>query len=117
MIPPSRVLRVFACTTPVDLRAGFDTLRGHVRSYLGEDPLSGDCFLFVNRSRSSAKVLFWDGTGLCILFKRLERGRFSALCSASSSSSLQMTAAELALFLQGANLAGKLPLSPKELVF
>lgn len=64
---------------PADLRAGFDGLAALVTSRLGRDPLSGHLFLFVNRNRTRAKVLVWDGTGLCIYAKRLEHGRFASL--------------------------------------
>jgi integrase len=57
---------VWAHPEPADLRAGFDGLAALVTSRLGRDPLSGHLFLFVNRNRTRAKVLVWDGTGLCI---------------------------------------------------
>lgn len=79
MIGSTRNLRVFAYAQPADLRKGFDGLFGIVTSELSRDPLDGDCFLFVNRARSRAKVLLWDGTGLCIYMKRLEHGRFACL--------------------------------------
>jgi transposase len=49
-----------------------------VKSVLGRDPLDGDLFLFVAKNRRQAKVIYWDGTGLCIFAKRLEQGRFGA---------------------------------------
>ena len=68
------------------LRKGFiqrsctnDGLYGLVVDGLDENPLSGDLFLFVNRNRNRAKILLWDGTGLCIFQKRLEQGRFAKL--------------------------------------
>jgi transposase len=78
MIGSTRSLRVWAYPAPADLRKGFDGLSGLV-TRLGQDPLAGDCFLFVNRLRTRAKVLLWDGTGLCVYHKRLEQGRFAAL--------------------------------------
>jgi transposase len=75
----TRAVRVFAYPAPVDLRRGYDGLYGLVQSGLGRDPLSGDVFLFCNRRRRGCKVLFWDGTGLCIFMKRLERGTFASL--------------------------------------
>ena len=59
-------VRAFACGSPVDMRKGFDGLFALVRRELRRDPLSGDLFLFVNKTRKRAKVLLWDGTGLCI---------------------------------------------------
>jgi transposase len=114
MIGSTRAVRVWARNGPTDLRKGFDGLVGLVTRELGADPLSGDCFLFVNRNRSSAKVMMWDGTGLCIYAKRLAEGRFARLWDAPGSASLALTTTELSLFLEGADLRGKLPLSPTE---
>lgn len=115
MIGTTRAVRVWARARPTDLRKGFDGLCGLVLRELGSAPLSGDCFLFVNRSRRSAKVLHWDGTGLCIYAKRLARGRFARLWDRETEGPLSLTQAELALFLEGAVLAGKMPLSPQEI--
>ena len=102
MIGTTRSIRVFARARPTDLRKGFDSLYGLVRTELGQDPLRGDLFLFVNRRRSSAKVLHWDGTGLCIYAKRLSKGRFSALWGdAVAGDAVKLTRAELTLFLEG----------------
>jgi transposase len=73
----SRRVRVFAYTRPVDMRKQYDGLYALVVAELKADPLSGDLFLFTNRRPKRAKVLLWDGTGLCIYQKQLERGRFA----------------------------------------
>ena len=78
-------MRVYAPTAPTDLRKGYDGLSAIVRESLGRDPTSGDLFLFVSRNRIRAKVLLWDGTGLCVFAKRLEQGRFAALWERSPS--------------------------------
>lgn len=117
MIGSTRSVRVFAYTEPVDMRKGFDGLYGLVANVLGRDPLSGDVFLFVSRNRKRAKALLWDGTGLCLYAKRLERGQFARLWGDEETSQLQLTMAELALFLEGSNLVGKVPVSPRELCF
>jgi transposase len=62
----SRRVRVFAYTRPVDMRKQYDGLYALVVAELKADPLSGDLFLFTNRRRTRAKVLLWDGTGLCL---------------------------------------------------
>lgn len=116
MIGSTRSVRVWARGVPTDLRKGFDGLYGLVAQEIRLDPLGGDCFLFVNRNRTSAKVLVWDGTGLCIYAKRLARGRFAALWEKPGAAVLAMTTTELALFLEGADLKGRLPLSPSEYV-
>lgn len=117
MIGSTRKVRVWAYPAPVDLRRGFDGLYGLTANQLGLDPLCGDCFLFCNRKRTRAKVLFWDGTGLCIYMKRLERGRFADLWSRAPGpgGSLQLTVSELALFLEGSTLLGKMRLSPVDI--
>lgn len=112
----TRAVRVWAWPAPVDLRLGFDGLFGLVRQRLDKDPLSGDLFLFANRRRTGCKVLFWDGTGLCLFVKRLERGRFAALWRAEPHRPIALTASELALFVEGSALVGKTALSPAAIV-
>ena len=107
----SRAVRVYAYPEPVDLRKGYDGLFGLVKTGLGRDPLSGELFLFVNKRRKGCKVLVWDGTGLCIFQKRLERGRFASLFR-DDGRSVQLTASELALFIEGCELVGRRTLSP-----
>ena len=107
MIGSSRSVRVFAYTLPVDMRKGMDGLHGLVVTLLERDPLSGDMYLFVSRDRKRAKVLLWDGTGLCLYAKRLERGRFAKLWAGESSASLDLTMAELQLFLEGSRAGGQ----------
>ena len=107
----SRAVRVYAYPEPVDLRKGYDGLFGLVKAGLGRDPLSGDLFLFLGKRRTGCKVLVWDGTGLCIFQKRLERGRFASLFR-DDGKSLQLTASELALFIEGCDLVGRRTLSP-----
>ena len=116
MIGSTRALKVFAWPRPADLRMGYDGLHGLVTNGLGRDVLAGDCFLFVNRARNRCKVLLWDGTGLCIYNKRLEEGRFARLWRRPGQPKLELTASELALFLEGSELVEKQPLSPPEFV-
>lgn len=68
--------RYYLSTIGVDLRKGFDTLCGVVRSDMGRDPLSGEVFIFLNKSRTSIKLLHWERGGLVVYHKRLESGRF-----------------------------------------
>jgi transposase len=114
MLGMTRQLRVWAYTSPVDMRKGFDSLFGLVRCELGRDPLEGDAFLFVSRSRRLAKVLLWDGTGLCIYAKRMERSRFAKLWGVVDGVELELTSAELAAYLDGWTQAGKARLSAGE---
>jgi transposase len=111
----SRAVRVFAYPAPVDLRNGYDGLFGLVKRDLGRDPLSGELFLFVNKRRKGCKVLVWDGTGLCIFQKRLERGTFASPWR-EKGVVVKMTASELALFIEGCELVGRRALSPAAIV-
>jgi transposase len=75
MLKPGK-MRIFAATTPIDLRRSVDGLSAAAREQMGRDPQSGALFLFVNKRGNRLKALWWDRTGFCILYKRLERGLF-----------------------------------------
>ena len=115
MIGSTRSVRVFAYTLPTDMRKGFDGLYGMVSSHLVQEPLSGDMFLYVARNRKRAKVLMWDGTGLCLYAKRLEKGSFAKLWAGEETTSVELTMSELQLFLEGSRLVGKVAVSPEKL--
>ncbi len=100
-LPPS--VRVFFCLAPTDMRRSFDGLVGMTRSLLRRDPLSGHLFVFRNRRGNRLKVLYWDRTGLCIWYKRLERGVFQ-FPSGSSGTDVEISSAELMLILEGLDL-------------
>ena len=108
-------VRVYAYCQPVDMRNGFEGLSALVSSQLQRDPLCGALFLFTNKTRTRAKVLHFDGSGLCIYAKRLERGRFAALWKYTDRTSLTLSRAELELFLQGSHLIGRFQLAPAPL--
>lgn len=78
MIGVTRQVAVWACSEPVSMRYSFDSLKFIAEFALGRDVLVGDLFLFVARNRRMAKILYWDGTGLCVFAKRLEQGLFAA---------------------------------------
>lgn len=73
-LPPS--VRVFVATGATDMRKSFDALCALTQTMLKEDPFSGHLFVFVNRRRDRAKILYWDRSGFCLLYKRLEEGTF-----------------------------------------
>lgn len=98
------------------MRKQFDTLAAIVDRDLRQPLLSGDLFLFVGRTRRRAKVLYFDGTGLCLLSKRLEKGLFVAPWVDAKPGPMTLTLSELALFLEGSTAIGKLPLSPPPFV-
>lgn len=106
MLGLSRRVRVFAYQSPVDMRKSFNTLSGLVLS-LGYDITAGDVFVFMGKRRRRAKVLWFDGTGLCLLAKRLEKGHFARVWERT-----ELTASELVLFLEGSALVGRMALSP-----
>lgn len=96
------------------MRASYDTLFSKAKSILNQDPFSGHLFLFINRSRTSVKCLFYDGTGFVLICKRMERGVFSRI-NPMLSGDIVLTAAEFALFFEGANLEKRFIDSPTEI--
>lgn len=115
MIGSTRSVRVFAYTKPADLRRSYDGLFAIATEEMRRDVLAGDLFLFVNKRRNRAKVLLFDGTGMCIYMKRMDKGRFAAPWRRSTEE-VEMTTSELALFLEGALLLERVSLSPKRIV-
>ena len=96
--------RVFVATGGTDMRFGFDGLFGLVRDTLGEDPLSGHLFVFANRDRTRIKILVWDGSGLWVCAKRLERGRFAWPLAGEGCQRIPMRGEELTMLLSGIDL-------------
>jgi transposase len=115
VISLARGIHVYAYAAPADMRKAYEGLSALVRQDLGRDPLSGDLYLFCNRRRHRAKVLHWDGTGLCIYAKRLEKGRFACLWREGHRNELTLSESELRLFLEGSQLVGRVALSPTHL--
>ena len=74
MIPSS--VRIFVCSEPQDMRRSFDTLSLVVKQSIGEDPQSGALFCFVNKRANRLKILWYEGNGQCILYKRVHSTRF-----------------------------------------
>jgi transposase len=101
--------RIYIGVDAVDMRKGFDGLYGLVRDRLGQDPLSGHLFLFANRSRTRLKALVWDGSGLWVCAKRLEKGRFRWPETADAKRSVTMRAEELAMLLNGLDAGAAQP--------
>jgi len=95
------------------MRASYDSLFARVKTTLEKDPFSGHLFLFVNRSRTSCKCLYWDGTGLVIISKRLESGTFSKI-NPLYKDDIVLTEAEFGLFFEGADLEKRFVESPFE---
>jgi transposase len=96
--------RMFLCAAAADMRKGFDSLAALVRDHLGHDPLCGDLFLFVSRRRDRVKILYWDGDGYALWYKRLEEGTFRLPAFGPDDRSVQIRASELAMLLEGIDL-------------
>jgi transposase len=97
--PPA--VRIWLCTTWADMRRGFDGLAEMVRQHLADDPLSGHLFVFRNRRGDRVKLLYWDGDGYVIVYKRLEEGVFRFPVPALGPAGVRLRAAELAMLLDG----------------
>lgn len=104
----SPATRIYLCVEAIDMRKGFEGLYGLVRDQLGQDPLSGHLFLFTNRSHTRLKVLVWDGSGLWVCSKRLERGRFH-WPHKREAVNITMKPEELAMLINGMDLAQARP--------
>src|SRR6478672_13369810 len=110
MFSPGLATKIFIAVEAIDMRKGFEGLFGLVREYLGEDPFSGHLFLFTNRTHTRLKALVWDGSGLWVSAKRLERGRFH-WPEAKDVASVSMRPEELAMLINGMDLAQARPRS------
>lgn len=102
-MPPT--VRVYLAPGATDMRKSFDGLMHLARQAIGQDPLSGHLFAFCNRGKNRLKILFWDGSGLWVLAKRLEKGTFQWPRAAEGQTSVQLTSQELALILDGVDLS------------
>jgi len=91
--------RIWLAAGVTDMRKGFDGLAGLVQGALAENPFSGQVFVFRGRAGDRVKVLWWDGTGLCLFAKRLERGRF--VWPQATSGTVSLSTAQLSMLLEG----------------
>jgi transposase len=100
-------VRIYVAASAVDLRRGIDGLSALTRSIIGEEPLSGHVFVFLNRRGNSVKLLVWDRSGYLLLYKRLERGSFKIPTKpAAGKKCVELDPGELALMLEGLDLRG-----------
>jgi transposase len=97
--------RIWLAAEATDMRCGFDRLAERVQSVIGEDPLSGHLFLFRSRNGSRLKILTWDRDGYVLWYKRLEKGVFKLPRMAPGSCSIELRASELAMLLDGIDMA------------
>jgi transposase len=96
------------------MRASYDTLFSKAKVILNQDPFSGHLFLFMNSKRTSIKCLYYDGTGFVIIAKRMEKGLFCRI-NPYLRGEITLTAAEFALFFEGADLEKRFIESPSEI--
>jgi transposase len=91
--------RIWLAAGLTDMRRGFDGLAALAQSALGQEPFSGHVFVFRGRRGDIIKLLWWDGQGLCLFAKRLEKGRF--IWPQAESGSVSLTPAQLSMLLEG----------------
>ena len=97
MFYPDNRQRIWLYTQPTDMRKSFNGLIGIIHSILKDNAQSGDWFVFVNRRKTHIKVLYFDGTGFCIWFKRLEQGQFNFQSSGQVKKALDFAGLQLIL--------------------
>ena len=97
-------IKIFVAVQPVDMRKQFNGLWAAAQEQLQEDPKNGAVFAFSNQSRTRLKLLYWDGTGVWVLAKRLERGRFSWPAPSADRTKLSLAPEALALLVGGIEL-------------
>lgn len=114
MISFNRLTKIFICKEVTDMRASYDTLFAKVKGVLNQDPFAGHLFVFINGRRSHIKCLFYDGTGLVLLCKRIESGLFYKI-NPMHKGEVILTAAEFALFFEGADIEKRFIESPREI--
>ncbi len=102
-IPPST--RIFVLAPGADMRRSFDGLTALARDVIGENPTSGHLFCFSNRRRTRLKVLFFDGSGMWVMCKRLERGTFAWPHAEEGSSRVVLQHAQLAALTDGLDIS------------
>jgi transposase len=96
---PNGATRVLVATRPVDFRKGMDGLAALVTAQLGGDPFSGVVYVFRAKKADRVKLVWWDGTGLCLMAKKLEAGAFSG--PSIHDGAMRLTAAQLGALLEG----------------
>lgn len=99
MIGPSGTVRVLVATKPVDFRKGAEGLAALVREEMGADPFCGTVYVFRAKRTDRVKLIFWDGTGMCLVAKRLEDGEFR--WPKVQDGVMRLTAAQLSALLEG----------------
>jgi transposase len=102
-LPPT--IRIWLSAQPADLRKSFDSLAALVREGLRGDPLSGDIFVFRNKSADRIKLLVWEEDGYAIWYKRLEKGSFRFPAATDENPHVEIRAADLIMLLAGVDFS------------
>lgn len=97
-------IRIYVAVRPVDMRKSFNGLWSAVSEQLREDPKSGAVYCFVNKDRARVKLLYWDGTGVWVLAKRLEQGRFSWTAADDDRTKIALAPEALSMLVNGVDL-------------
>jgi len=92
---------MFLATKPTDLRRSYDGLSAMVEGFRSGGAMSGDLFVFINKRRTQVRMLFWDGSGYCIVMKRLEAGTFRHVFEEGREGHAEIDHAELTMLLEG----------------
>lgn len=101
----STSLKIYLGVDPVDMRKSFNGLFAQVKGHLKRDPLDGAVYMFANKRRTLVKMLYWDGTGIWVLSKRLERGTYWwPIAEGAASADLAIASESLAMILSGVDL-------------
>ena len=101
----AQATRIWLATEATDMRCGFDRLAERVRAVMGQDPLSGQLFVFRSRRGDRLKILLWDRDGFLLCYKRLETGVFKLPRGNAGAGSVELRASELAMVLDGIDVS------------
>jgi transposase len=104
MLHLSAAVQYYLYTGNTDMRKGFDSLCGIVSSQMKLDALSGSIFIFINKRRNQVKLLLWEGDGLSLYYKRLEKGTYELPATGDENSNLNISNQQLQFILQGVSL-------------
>jgi transposase len=103
MIGFCSTIKYYLCTKPVNIHNSFDGLAGIVRDFMQKTPTSGAVFIFINRQKTHLKMLYWDGDGFVIYYKRLERGRYKARTT-DCKDGLELKREDVLMLLEGLSI-------------
>ena len=113
MLAFNRRTKIFVSKESTDMRSSYDSLFNKTKKVLNQDPFSGHLFVFMNKRRTTCKCLYYDGTGLVLIGKRLERGLFHRI-NPFFSGDIILTQAEFSLLFEGSDLGKRFIESPNE---